>query len=401
MITVRPGSHAYRLLQLLIITGEFPYRALGILGSVKSLLDIVYKMQTVQHIKLKSEDTILKTRLFQMSGKGDSRTIRLNKHALKVLNDIHPDARDCYLASFPDNRFTGQRFNIWRNHRVAESVAMCMMAGIETAPYLLPDLQNETNLHVIPEIPCFYLARNFKSIMEMELNKTTFTRVNGLVFYPGGSYAVYNTRDAAMKWSGGGEMKAQLHITDIVRRNAGLKDGVSSALLFGKDAAVALQTVEESDRSRKQDARFDKVYTSIHYIPMTQTGIDLLKILIVPDWREKIISSLFPPEMRPNGYGSMEYDAYWEERIIFSFLDSDIARLIRFNKGLKFEKQKTTEEQQSNEQEQFEVVCYPWQQKFVKEFLCLKVKYTIVEMPEILEALGIISPEGGDDEYEG
>jgi len=229
------------------------------------------------------------------------RTIRLNKSALGILRDIHPGALDSYLSAFPDNRFTGDPYHILRNHRMAEAIAMSTAAGIETAPYVLPRLQKEAIRLVIPETPSYYVARHFKKIFAAELNKTIFTRVVGLWFCSGGCYAVYNTRDAVMKWSGLGELKARQDLSEIVRMNAGMEE-VTSALLFGNSADVALQTLLESDKSRKRDIRFDKIYHSIHFIPMNQDGMDLLRILTLPDWREKLLGVLFKPEMRPKGY---------------------------------------------------------------------------------------------------
>ena len=230
MITVRPGSHMYNLLSLLSISGEFPCRSLGILGDERTVKAMVHRMEAVQTFRVLSNDTILKTMLFHISGRGCRRTVRLSKIALELLNDVHPKAFDYYWEIHPDNKFSGNLNRIDRNHRIGEALAACMMAGVEVAPYKLPDLQKESIRCVVPEYPCFYVSRKFKNIMGSEYNKTKFTRNVGLLFYPGGGYAVYNTRDALMKWSGVGEMKARLDMSDIVRMNAGPYD-VQSALL--------------------------------------------------------------------------------------------------------------------------------------------------------------------------
>lgn len=374
-MTVRPGSHMYQLLRLLSVSGEFPGRSVGILGDVRTIKAMIHKMEAVQKIRL-SDDTILTSRLFQLSGKGDKRTIRLHKNALEVLNDIHPKALDNYLTSYPDNRFTGNQYNIWRNHRIGEAIAMSMMAGIEIAPYVLPELQKESIRPVVPRAPSYYVARNFKKIFEAELNKTIFTRVVGLLFYPGGSYAVYNTREAVMKWSGLGELKARQELSEIVRMNAGL-DEVTSALLMGVNENIALQTLIESDKSRKKQVRFDRIYHGIHFIPMNQDGVSLIKILTLPDWHEKLMSALFTPDIRPKGHGSMEYDAYTGKVFIYSHIDGDIARLIRFSEALK------TQEQP------FEVLCLPWQIEFLRGYLGESVRLKPFEMSAVLNVLGL------------
>ena len=376
MITVRPGSHMYSLLRLLSISGEFPCKSMSIFGDVRTVKAMIHKMESARRIQLSNGD-ILETRLFQLSGKMNDRTIRLNKNALAVLNDIHPDALDYYLGSFPDNRFSGNQLNIHRNHRVGEAAAMCMMAGIETAPYMLPELQKDYIGQVIPEIPSYYISRNIKKICEAELNKTMFTRIVGLMFYPGGSYAAYNTRASTMKWNGFGEIKAKLELSEIVRMNAGLSE-VESALLFGNSEKTALQTLIESDKSRKKDMRFNKIYRAIHFVPLDRNGVDLLKILTLPGWHEKLMSALFSAELCPRGYYSFEADAHWENKFYYSHLDGDIARLIRFKEAVQSETQS------------FEVVCFPWQAKFLYDYLGDSVKINQLAMPKVLNALGIV-----------
>jgi hypothetical protein len=366
----------YRLLLLLSISGEFPCGSLGILGNARTIKAMVHKMEAVQKIRVAANETMLSTKLFQVSGKGDKRTVRLAKNALSILNDIHANALGYYLSSFPKNKFTGDRYHIFRNHRVAEAVAMCMMADIQAAPYLLPELQKNSIRHVIPKIPAYYLARNFKKIYESELNKTIFTRIIGLLFYPGGGYAVYNTRNAVMKWSGLGEIKAKQELSEIARMNAGLEE-ITSVILFGTDANIALQTVVESDKSRKKQVRFDRIFFNIHFVPLNEDGINLLKILTLQNWHEKLMNILFNPKTRPKGYGSIEYDAFWKCKYFYSHIDSDIARLIRFREAL------LTQEQP------FEVLCLPWQVKYLTEYLGDSVILKQLEMPTLLKAMSL------------
>jgi hypothetical protein len=374
--TVRPGSHMYYMLRLLSVSGEFPCRSLGILGDTRTVKAMVHKMESVQKIKLSLDGSILTTRLFQISGKGNNRTVRLNKNALSILCAIHPDALEYYLESYPDNKFTGDRMRIMRNHRAGEALAMCMMADVEIAPYVLPKLQKQTILPAIAEASGYYLARNFKKIYEAELNKTIFTRVVGLLLYPSGSYAVYNTREAIMKWSGLGELKARQELSEIVRMNAGHSE-VNSAILFGQNQNIALQTLIESDKSHRKQVRFDRIYQGIHFVPMNRDGTSLIKLLTLPDWHEKLMGALFKPDMRPSGYGSIEYDAYRDGKYYYSHIDSDIARLIRFN------------EAQRIQEKPFEVLCLPWQIEFLKEYLGNTVRLRQLDMGNISKALGI------------
>ena len=179
------------------------------------------------------------------------------------------------------------------------------------------------------------------------------------------------------QWSGMGEMKARLDMSDIVRMNAGPYD-VQSALLFGADAHIALRNMIESSERYKKDTRFDRVYPSVHFVPLDRNGIDLLKLLTLPDWKEKLLSVVFLPEMRLKGHSSFECDAILGDTYILSHLDSDIARLIRFKEALDYFKIDSAE-----------VQCFPWQTEFLESYLGETVRLRTVDMPKVLNALGI------------
>lgn len=376
MITIRPGSRAHRLLFLLSVAGEYPVNSLRLLGNERDLKKFIHRLEEVQDFRTDRDGTVYTTKLLKINGKRGSRTIRLYKGAIPILNELHPDALEYYMELSWGHNFPGNPSHIWRNHRVAEALAMSMTAGAEIGQYLLPKMQKDKIFRTVPGYPSFYSARDFKKLDVSEINKTMFTRIVGALFYPGGVYAVYNTRDAVMKWGGEGELKTAHHLMELAKMNAEL-DEVTSALLLGSDAGIALQTLIDSDKSRKKDLRFDKIYPCIHFIPMDSDGIRLLRILTLPNWNDRMLSALFAPEMRLKGYGFMEYDAYWENTYIYSHLDSDIARLVRFREALE------------PQTEKFEVLCFPWQAGFLKEYLGQRVILKQLEMGSLEAALGI------------
>lgn len=376
MITIRPGSRVHRLLFLLSIAGEFPTQSLHLLGNGRDLSRLIRQLEQVQDFRSCRDGTAYTAKLLTISGKRNARTIRLYKGALPMLNELHPDALGYYLDTFGNHKFPGDAYHVQRNHRVGEALAMSMMAEIETRPYILPKLQKTKIDRIVPNYPNLYIARDFKKVDQDEHNKTMFTRIVGAMFYPGSVYAVYNTRAAAMRWKGKGEFKARQNLLELARMNAGLSE-VNSAMLLGNNAGVVLETLIQSDKSRRIDLQFDAVYPQIHFIPMDANGIRLMKILTLPDWRERVLNALFIPEMRPKGYGFMEYDAFWDGTYIYSHLDSDIARLIRFCRGL------------DSRAETFEVLCFPWQVEFLREYLGARVKLKLIEMNVLEDALGV------------
>ena len=159
MITLRPGSHVWRLLLLLAICGEYPYRSLHLLGSVRTLEELVRRLEVVQHFRTPAGADLGACKMLTTSGRGNRRTIRLYKSALSLLQALHPAALSWYLAATGGHRFSGSVSHVERNHRVAESVAICMGAGVETRPFLLPPLQKQAIRQVVPAYACFYPAK--------------------------------------------------------------------------------------------------------------------------------------------------------------------------------------------------------------------------------------------------
>ena len=258
MLTVRPGSHVHRLITVLGLAGEYPVRSLDLLGNERTFKALVNKLTSVQEFRNPCTDERMAVKLLQLCGSGKAKAIHFYKGALPILNWIHADAYRYYMTSFYDHRFPGGNAHRNRNFRVAETIGMSIAAGVEPRSYQLPPLQTRSILRLTPDIPAFYLARDFKKINPTEQNKTMFTRITGALFYPGGCYAVYNTRDAAMKWSGMGEFKALHSLIELARMNAGLQS-IDSAILTGASYETALETLLESERSRRLELRFDGI----------------------------------------------------------------------------------------------------------------------------------------------
>ena len=97
MVTVKEGSHVYRLLQLLAISGEFPASTLHLLGKERVIKALVHRLESAQNIRFTQEGQIYRTKMFQVSGYREMRTVRLNKGALPLLDGLHPGANEYYL----------------------------------------------------------------------------------------------------------------------------------------------------------------------------------------------------------------------------------------------------------------------------------------------------------------
>ena len=78
MLTLRPGSLAYRLISMLSVTGEYPIHSLHLLGNPRVMRDLVRRMSEPQLVRLPGADSV-QTKLVQISGKGAAKSVRLYK----------------------------------------------------------------------------------------------------------------------------------------------------------------------------------------------------------------------------------------------------------------------------------------------------------------------------------
>lgn len=372
MLYFSPGSHAQILLFLLSVVGEYPMSAVHLLGNERVYKTVIRGMCEKQTIRNTETGEEITTKVLTVSGKGADKTIRLYKGALPILEWL--GASEYYRGAFDHHKFHGDRAHRERNHRVAEAVAMSMRVGIEFRPYRLAGLQNSEIRHTVSDSPAFYTAKLLKNVGAGESNKTMFTRTVGALFAHGNCYAVYNTRDAVMKWSGMGEFKALHSLIEVARLNAGIRT-VDTAILFGRSDEVALQTLLESDQSRRREFRFDTIYRHILFFPQTEFGIRRLRLLTVPDWQEKLLDLLFEPDTRSYDRGQFEYDAYVAGKYIYSHLDGDIARLIRFREAM-----------EDGISGPCEVLCFPEQVAFLRNYLGERVTLKTIRLELIKQA---------------
>lgn len=380
MVQFRPGSHVSNLAALLSFVGEFPFQSLEILGSERVYKALIVRLTQPEHFVNSQTGEEMDCRLFTLNGGGQAKSVRLYRKALHILDWVHPDAYSYYMDAFWQHRFPGDDGHRERHFRVAEMAAMFMRAGFQVCPYLLPELQNQHRTNIVPSEPVLYLSRALKGVGMDDANKTKFTRITGAAFSDGYPYVVYNTRNAVMKWQGRGEFKALQSLTDIIRLNAGI-DRVDSAILLGNSPKVALDTVLDAAHPHRKEFRFDAVYPCVYFVPMDENGVRQLRIMSSPIWKERILDALFLPETRSYGSGRFEYDACVDGGYVFSHLDGDLNRLIRFREVM------------GQIPGPFEVLCYPHQVEFLRECLAGKGAIKTIELEAIESALDINARE--------
>ncbi len=381
MITIRPGSHTHNIVTILSATGEFPVQSLPLLGNPRVVRLQVHKLESAQSYRTEEGEIVYHGKLLQLSGKGAGKSVRFYRPGLELLPKLYEGAYEYYMAAFDQHRFSGDPLRIDRHHRVAEAAAMFMGAGVEFRPYLLPPLQKSERRRVVQDGCSFYLSRNLKCTSDAvpEATKTLFSRIVGGAFFNNEVYAVYNTRNALMKWLGKSEFKILYELTELARMNA-LVETVDSAILFGQSYDIALRSIADMDKHRRLYFRFNGVYQHIHFLTLDAFGIRLLKLMTLPNWKTRLREAMFGEDCLNEQY-TVDCDAYIDNTYLFSHLDGDLARLLRVRDAILMEPQR------------YRVFCFPEQLSLVRTVLSDKASIKLISIDDVEQSL----MEGGDE----
>lgn len=366
-ITIQEGRQVWDILSILSVVGEFPFRSLHLIGG-DALYQKIYKYMVKQTYRNPKTGEELTVKLLTVSGNGEQRTIRLFKRALPLLGWL--DAEEYYMDAFQNHKFSGAFNHIVRNHRAAEVTVMMKKLGLEYRPYIAQHSSDGE------ENAIYFNARQIKTSAIEEMNKIAFTAMLGVLFSGDTGYAIYNTRNSVMKWNGLGEFKAMYSLKEFSRFYKPMSK-VESAIIFGFSEQKAFETIVASSGNNKADFLLNAVYRNVYFVPLDENGVRLLRIFLVPNWREQLLSALFLDDTRSYDVGQFEYDAKENGVYYLSYFEGNIARLLRFREAVRILKCP------------FSVLCFPFQVPFIKECFGGDIDVRTIEMDAIEEELGI------------
>ena len=379
MIHFKPGSHAYNIIELLSVTGEYPLSSLEILGSRQTYENTIRRMLIPQKIVDGKEDITCK--LLTVSGQNGRRKIRLTKEALPILKWL--GSENYYYENYMRSHRSSNSEHTIRSARFAESVAMCQAAGYEFRPHKLPQLQVEECKRIVGSAPVFYPAKLIKTFDNSDVKKTGFTRMTGALLAHKRAYVVYNTRNELMKgFEGGGEIKAKINVASIAAHNADgdiLND--YPAIIFGTTNEIAVTMLKAFDEFYKSIYRHKRIrvyyqtYDNVHFFTMDTNGVRQLRQMKYPDWEERILTALFDKEELSYGRGFLGYDAYADGVNWFSFLNGDIC-------GLRSFKMRAEENPK-----QWGVICFPHQLDLIWGYLGNRISIATITLDDAKEIL--------------
>ena len=382
MIRIKRGSHAYVLLCFMGLVGELPYKSLHLLGSVQTVRRVVEKMCVKQEYINDKTKEVFEVKAFVQSGAGNKQTIRLSKKALKLLDWV--GIRKSYEGVTYNCNMPGDEVHVYRNHRMAEVLFMMLRTGVNYLPTTIPNLEYKSFDKLRIKSTCFYPSRLIKNMNKDESVKLKYILALGAVISPYGSYVVYNTRDEAMRWNGTGERKTRMLIDDLSNRNTGVEE-VRSCMLFANNAQAILETLKNSLKKRAVKGKNGRwyreapvsvvdVYDHVHYIPLNETGIRMLRIMFLPNFQERIQKVLYT---KPLDKCWTVFDGRYNDKYYVNHFDGDIGKLYNMKAIIEDQKFNCT------------MICFDFQQDYLKSYLKDLVKYKVVTIDLLEEMLEI------------
>lgn len=375
MIRFQEGSYALKILLRIAMAGEFPFKSLDMIGDNK-----VIAQRTIR--KLKEEKYIT------INGNADMKTIRLTKKALDVLKEYNESYYDYYMIISDNHHFragTYKENNIGarqtkRRHRIAEVCCMLDDLGILIWPDEKPKLSMDIkDARITPEDFLFYSSKELKNLSPEEKKKYEFTRLIGSLYSPGGIYCIYNLNKTTIKWKENGEKKAIVYVEDITNMNYdysyGLEPKINNSIFFGKNEESILNILNpkyiKQDKDEYELLSLKNIYDNIYYITLDNNGIKQLAIIIERDWNEKLKKCIFPEDILKNNtqYSTIDCDVIDKENdtFILMFFDGNIARLKRFKEAI------------YGTNKNFQVLCFPWQEEVVKQYMEDLATITVID----------------------
>ena len=377
MLYIKDGSKTRTILEVVALTGEFPAKAVKLLGDYNSWRRRIVDMTKKQTYRNNATGEQYECAALYITGKGGDKSIRLTKQAMPLLDWIG----NRKTSEETTTRFSGPE-QAERTHRVAEAILMFHFLGV---PIQKKGNPKKGNLPVFVTSKSNYdTVKNCLDKAEVDKHEIAmFTRVVGAYMCEGTCMAVYNTRSTKMKWTPKTENKTksiyQLYANTIC------KSATIDALMFGTDYEIGYETMTNETHlgtEHKTESFFD-LYRNTYFVPLNDYGKKLLRILTMPDFVNKLPAILMPEQNRRKGYGLFDYDGIVDGQYVISFLDSNVARLTTFRLAVDVHFDKNPDKYGIPR-----IVCYPEQEQFVRNlFSGYNYDITKVEIDAILKRL--------------
>lgn len=356
---IQKGSTAELILKTLAVCGEISYKSIDVVGG-----DHKWIQRTVRTL----ERAGYVSRINQKPNKG----VHLLDKGLEIVKARYPDYYNQY-AYISESRLQTDYTHLWKRHRLAEVMIMMQRAGIGVMINERPVLCDKTDLENSSAIRMpnwFYSSKEVKNTAEDIERDVRSAQMTGLYVNQNGIFAVYHTAGGSACYKNYNESKLRVLIRNLARPNGWKTYGDLDTLkmqtvLFGNDSSAAITILQENFRSGKKinAIRLGNTMLAAHFIPLSDDGVEMLRILAQPGYYDLFLDLLFDESFETDrSRMRIQADAFDRAsgKYYICFLDSDLKKLYsvaRFSAGLQIP------------QTALSVICFRWQEPIVRSVL--------------------------------
>ena len=141
------------------------------------------------------------------------------------------------------------------------------------------------------------------------------------------------------------------------------------AIMFGDTMDVALQLMTSAGGSRRDLFMLDKAFDFFHFLPNSEEGEPILKLLANPELLTKLNQLLLSDQEKRRGDIPMEHDAISPDGCpTLLAYDFDMQRINRFNTGLNVLKLSGN------------VICFDFQIPVLEKYMGDKVQFSSIDL---------------------
>lgn len=322
------STSAYRFLELVALSGEFPADNLHRMGIGEN-----YGEKLVTKLK---EEKLLKTHY-----KDKLRGYRLTSRGKKMLLAQNPSRFSFYLTGSSDtNQPRSDYARRLRLHQASRTYCLLLNSGIT----LFRDVKPAIFSGIPPDeqapfpTPVFYHSREIKEL-GTETTKINNSRCIGVLFADRCIYVIFHTGDSVLKWEYKTEIRVKAflsyHASQGILKSWYRHDTPIHALLIGKSMDIGIRLMTSTGGLRHSLFTLDTSFEYFHFIPDSRAGEIILMILCRPGFSKQFSALLLSDLEAPDEKLGFEHDAVKNGNPVLLAYDFDMLRISHFITSLK------------------------------------------------------------------
>ena len=363
------GSRRFRIVKSILCNAAVPYKAFSYFDDgTEYMRRILRKMlkegelenhkstRGIRFLTLPSETRIPKEIVQKMPEE-------LVDYYLNVMQPFR-------LKSFVKDKTVNDQERVLTNADAAVFFeALCGAAYIFERPFLLDE---EGSLPV--QGGCYYGSREIKDVQagykdivgksqkpEQGGPKNIIgSRMNGVYITGLGKYfPVYDLGKHSITWSKTGETNMKRHVDKVMTMKGLAKNSIEGAVFLYSGDKVLNRVFNQkiNPKREKNPVTLDLTYDKTFFIPQSKIGVQMMRIMSLPDWRNRVLRTvLTDDEIKHGGIETDGYDI--EKRIYYDvFMIPDLTALKMFYRRAEMAKEGMS----------FEIFCFDFQEAEVRE----------------------------------